>query len=137
MNRIRWMISAPILLTTIVLTSCGGSSNRVLESISLSPNPAMAKNGTVQLIATGTFSSAPVTVSPLPVDWSQSTCDNLCEVTPAVIGPINVNSEGLATCAKGYTGTAPVKAVAPKNPALPPGTQNVPIITGTANITCQ
>jgi hypothetical protein len=137
MNRIRWMISAPILFTAVVLTSCGGGSNRVLESISLSPNPATAKNGTVQLVATGTFSSAPVTVSPLPVDWSQSPCDDLCDIRPALIGPINVNSEGLATCAVGYSGTASVKAVAPKDPKLAPDTQNVPVITGTASITCQ
>lgn len=135
MNRIRWIISPPIFVATIVLTSCGGSS-RVLESISISPNPATAKNGKVQLVATGTFSSPPVTVTPLPVDWSQSSCDNLCNVAPAVIGPISVNNEGLASCAAGYSGTAPVKATAPKDPTLPPDTQNVPVVTGTANLTC-
>ena len=136
MNRLRWIASAPILCATIALTSCGGgSSSRVLESISISPDPATAKNGTVQLTATGTFSSSPVTVTPLAVDWSQSPCDNLCN-TANLIGPISVNTAGLATCAEGYSGTAPVKAVAPKNPMLPPDTQNVPLVTGTANITC-
>jgi hypothetical protein len=121
-----------------LLTSCGGGSSRVLDSISISPNPAVAKDGTVQLVATGTFSSAPMTVTPLPVDWSQSPCDNLCNAaTPAVIGPISVNTAGVATCAKGWTGTAPVQATAPKDPTLPPDTQNVPTVRGTANLTCQ
>ena len=120
------------------LASCGGGSSRVLESISISPNPAVAKNGTAQLVATGTFSSAPVTVTPLPVDWSQSLCDNVCNAaTPAVVGPISVNAAGVATCAKGWSGTAPVQATAPKDPSLPPDTQNVPIVRGTANLTCE
>jgi hypothetical protein len=120
----------------MVLMGCGGGSSRTLTSISISPNPAVAKNGTVQLVATGTFSSAPVTVTPLAVDWSQSPCDNLCNTTPEVIGPISVNSAGLASCAQGFTGTAVVKASAPKDPSLPPDTQNVPTVVGTAGITC-
>jgi hypothetical protein len=109
----------------------------MLESISISPNPAVAKNGTVQLVATGKFTSAPLTVSPLTVDWSQSPCNNLCNVDkPNVIGPISVNNSGLATCPQGFSGTFPVQAVAPADPTLPPDTQNVPIVRGTTNVTC-
>jgi hypothetical protein len=109
----------------------------MLESISITPNPAVAKNGQVQLVATGTFSAPPVTVSPLAVDWSQSPCDNLCNTSGSnVIGPISVDSTGLATCAKGYSGTATVQAVAPVDPNLPPDTQNVPVVRGSANLTC-
>ena len=138
MNRNRVAAALLALFPGLILLSCGGgsSNSRVLESISISPNPAMAKNGTVQLVATGTFSSAPVTVTPLPADWSQSPCDNLCNGTPEVVGPISVNDSGLAGCAQGYAGTLPVKAVAPKNPSLPPDTQNVPTVTGTTNVTC-
>jgi hypothetical protein len=125
-----------LFLCGFFVASCGAPS-RKLESITISPNPATAKNGTVQLVATGTFSSAPVTVSPLPVDWSQSTCDNLCNTgVPEVIGPISVNNAGLATCAQGYSGTAPVQAVAPVDPNLPPDTPNVPVVRGITNLTC-
>jgi hypothetical protein len=137
MYRLRHVGALSLLLCGLLVASCGGSS-RVLESISISPNPAVAKNGTAQLVATGTFSSAPVTVTPLPVDWSQSPCDNLCNVAgPNVIGPISVNSSGVATCAKGFTGSFPVQAVAPKDPSLSPDTQNVPTVRGSANLTCE
>jgi hypothetical protein len=122
----------------LLLARCGGGSSRVLESISISPNPAVAPDGTVKLVATGTFSSAPVTVSPLAVDWSQSPCDNLCAVAgPNLVGPISVSAAGVATCAKGWTGTAQVRAVAPRDPNLAPDTQNVPTVRGIANLTCQ
>jgi hypothetical protein len=138
MYRLRHAGAFSFLFCGLLVTSCGGGASRVLESISISPNPAVAKDGTAQLMATGTFSSAPVTVTPLPVDWSQSTCDNVCNTaTPAVIGPISVNTAGVATCAKGWTGTAPVQATAPKDPNEAPGTQNVPTVTGTANLTCE
>jgi hypothetical protein len=138
MRRIQEFGGLFLLGCGFLLTSCGGGSSRVLESISISPNPALAKNGTVQLVATGTFSSAPVTVTPLAVDWSQNPCDNVCNTaTPAVIGPISVDASGVATCAKGWTGTAPVQATAPKDPSLAPDTQNVPIVRGTANLTCE
>jgi hypothetical protein len=78
-----------------------------------------------------------VTVSPLPVNWSQSSCDNVCNTDGAeVVGPISVNSAGLATCAQGYSGTAPVQVEAPADPNLPPDTQNVKIVRGTASLTC-
>jgi hypothetical protein len=137
--KMRWQRLAGSLIFTLgmfIAVSCGGSG-RVLESISISPNPAVAKNGTVQLVATGTFSAAPVTVTPLKVDWSQSVCD-LCDVAgPKVVGPISVSAAGVATCVKGWTGTAEVQAVAPKDPNLPPDTQNVPTVRGTANLTCE
>jgi hypothetical protein len=136
MPRTRIEYAVSMLMLCLVWTSCGGSSNRTLLSISISPNPATAKNGTVQLTATGTFSLPPITVSPLAVDWSQSPCDNLCNVVPAVVGPIGVSATGLASCAQGYSGTGTVHAVAPANPNLPPDTQNVPVVTGTASVTC-
>lgn len=137
MHRVRHAGVLSLFLCGLFATSCGGRSGRVLESISIGPNPAVAKDGTIQLVATGTFSSAPLTVSPLPVDWSQSPCDNLCNTVGGnVIGPISVNNSGLATCAPGYSGTAPVQAAAPVNPNLPPDTQDVPIVRGIANLTC-
>lgn len=67
MHRLWHAGALSLRLFGLFATSCGGGSNRVLKSISISPNPAVAKDGTVQLVATGRFSSAPVTVSPLTV----------------------------------------------------------------------
>ena len=138
MNRIQAAIV--FSLVSCALASCGGSSPRVLESISISPDPATAKNGSVQLTATGTFSSPPFTVTPLPVVWTSSTCDNLCNTTPGstpdLVGPILVNSQGLATCPSGFTGSGPVSAYAPKDPSLPPNTPNT-FVTGSTTVTCQ
>jgi hypothetical protein len=135
MNRMR----AGILLSAagigMALTSCGGSS-RQLESIALSPDPATAKNGTVQLVAAGTFSSSPLTVTPLQVNWNQNNCvSNVCPQA-LVIGPVTVNQSGVASCAKGYSGTAMVHASAPKDPTQPPDATGVPLVTGTTSVVC-
>lgn len=136
MYRLRDAGAFSLLLFGLGATGCGGSK-RVLESISISPNPAFAKNGTIQLVATGTFNLAPLTVSPLPVDWSQTACSGVCNAGDTnAIGPISVSSAGVATCAPGFSGTAVVEAVAPTDPDLPPNTQNVPTVRGVTNITC-
>jgi len=57
--------SFAIVLLALFGISCG--SGRHLESISITQTP----NGSQpQFIATGTFSSAPFTVTPLPVQWT-------------------------------------------------------------------
>lgn len=48
--------------------SCG-SSGRHLQSITLTQT-AINNGQEVQFVATGTFSAAPITVTPLPVDWT-------------------------------------------------------------------
>ena len=125
-----------LILCGLFITSCGGGSNRVLQSISISPNPAVAKTGSIQLVATGTFSSAPVTVSPLPVNWSPTNCQYCDTARAEVVGVVSVNSAGLATCAAGYSGSVTAQAEAPANPDLPLDAQNVPIVKGTATLTC-
>jgi len=56
-----------LLLATFLTLSCGTSSNRQLESITI--HAAVGGQQTV-FAATGTFSAPPTTVSPLPVSWS-------------------------------------------------------------------
>lgn len=54
-----------LLFVTSLALSCG-SSGRQLQSITIS----QTSNGNqIQFIATGTFSAAPTTVTPLPVFW--------------------------------------------------------------------
>jgi hypothetical protein len=127
--------------TGVALTGCGGSG-RVLESISLSPSPAVAKNGTVQLVATGTYSSAPITVSGIAVNWNPPACASTpgtsCPDLAAVPArPITVNSSGLVTCNKGYSGTTGEEVTAPRDPSLPADTPNVSTVSGTVVINCE
>jgi hypothetical protein len=136
MNQLRVGVLLSTLAIGLGLTGCGGGSSRQLVSIALSPNPAAAKNGTVQLVATGTFNSAPLTVTPLAVNWSQSNCLNNACPTAEVIGPISVNQGGVASCAQGYSGTAVVHASAPRNPSQPTDATGVPLITGTTSVVC-
>jgi hypothetical protein len=65
MNRL-W---APTLLaiTSLTLSCGGGGNNRQLQSITIS---RVVNGQQIQFSATGTFSSAPTTVSPLAVSWS-------------------------------------------------------------------
>jgi hypothetical protein len=62
MNRFSVLL---ILVATVLTLSCG-SGGRQLQSITIS----QTVNGQqIQFTATGTFSAAPITVSPLPVTW--------------------------------------------------------------------
>ncbi len=72
----RLVVSPILLFVGLIALSCGGGTNpnRMLESISISPAVANAQNGQAQFVATGTFSAAPVTVTPLPVNWIVPPC---------------------------------------------------------------
>ena len=54
-----------LLLCTLLTLSCG-SSGRHLQSISITQSVSGQQ---IQFVASGTYSAAPTTVSPLPVDW--------------------------------------------------------------------
>ena len=85
------------------LISCGTS--RQLQSISISNT---VSNGQISFFATGTFSSAPTTVTPLPVNWvfEDPTLGYALTTQPFVL-----------PC-KGLVGTT-VAAMAPVNPHAP------------------
>jgi len=139
MQRFRKRCMLPLVLCGLFAAGCGGSS-RKLESISLSPNPAMTKGGSVQLVATGTFSSAPLTVSPLPVNWNPGSCfNNTNGACPQIVvaTPVNVSTTGVASCAQGYSGTVSVEVTAPENPSLSPNATGVPLVTGKTSVVCQ
>ena len=136
MNRNQCACAISLVILSLTVAGCGGG-HRLLESISISPNPATAKNGAVQLTATGSFTSSPVTVKPLPVVWTASTCDNLCNTSPpAVLGPVSINQDGLASCPGGFHGSESIYAYAPQDPSLPLNTPNVQQITGSATVIC-
>jgi hypothetical protein len=58
-------ISGALLL--LIINGCAAGSDRGLESISINPNSA--SGAAASYTATGTFSSPPVTVTPLSVSW--------------------------------------------------------------------
>jgi len=99
------------LLVLLGISACG-SGSRQLQSISISSGG----NVNMQYTATGTFSKAPTTVSPLPVSWYVVNS----AVNPAVNGPI----VGYALTTEPYTLspcvlTDTVVALAPVNPSAP------------------
>ena len=141
MRQIRRAFALASVLSAVFATGCGGSG-RVLDSISLSPSPAVAKNGSVQLVATGTYSSAPVTVSGIAVNWNPSACAPIpgtaCpQVTAVPARPISVSSSGLVTCDKGYSGATAEEVTAPKDPSQPADAQNVSTVSATVQVNCE
>jgi hypothetical protein len=96
-----------VLLSAACLTlACGSSNSRQLQSITIAP---VANGEQIQFLATGTFSSAPTTVSPLPVSWSYAPPPGQYSLTtqPFVFNCAQPESPG------------PVVASAPVNPNAP------------------
>jgi hypothetical protein len=109
----RLSISILLLLSAACLTlACGSGNNRQLQSITIN---STVSGQQVQFTATGTFSSSPTTVNPLPVSWSYSPPPGEYNLTtqpfvfncaqPAAPGPI-------VAC-------APTNASAPSSGRLP------------------
>jgi hypothetical protein len=123
-----------LAVTSIATIGCGSmnsTSNRVLQSMTLSPPNADAQSsqGQVQFTATGMFSKAP---SPAPVPfvvpytgtWATSDT-NIATITQA----------GLATCVSGATGAVTINAIASTNSGH--GTQGTSTaVSATAKLTC-
>lgn len=106
----------------------------MLESISISPSTVTTSaDGQVHFVATGTFSAPPVTVSPLPVNWS----GNWLAVPLYCLsgGCAGMNPTGVAVCFGNTLGVT-ITASAPSDPNLSLGTKNVPIVSGTATLNC-
>jgi hypothetical protein len=64
MNRFHALI---LLLPIVSLTLACGSSNRRLQSVSMTRT---ANGQRTEFVATGNFSSSPTTVTSIPVEWS-------------------------------------------------------------------
>jgi hypothetical protein len=122
---------AVLTIATVGCSSMNSTSNRVLQSMTLSPANADAQSsqGQVQFTAMGTFSKTP---SPAPVPfvvpytgtWATSDT-NIATITQA----------GLATCVLGATGTVTISATASTNSGQ--GTQATSTsVSATAKLTC-
>lgn len=122
---VRLSLVLVLILAVLSGLSCGGGSNRVLESISVSPQVA---SGQVQFVATGRFSAPPLTVTPLPVTWSIPPY-----AMPATVPTID--AQGLSECGTSQL-TVPITASAPANPKLPLNSPGVAMVTGKAQLIC-
>jgi Bacterial Ig-like domain (group 2) len=125
-----FFLLAVISIATIGCGSMNSTSNRVLQSMSLSPANADAQStqGKVQFTATGTFSKAPSPatvpfVSPYTGTWASSN-SNIATITQT----------GLAQCVGGAAGTVMISAIASTNSAT--GPQMSTAVHGSANLTC-
>jgi hypothetical protein len=122
-----------------VLGGCAVPANQARTLLSISVSPATAQdNGSaagVQFTATGTFSTPPVSVSPLPANWSFT--GFLAIPTP---GAVTIDNTGLAHCV-GFKGTTQVFAIHPVDPNVAPPQQIAPgtglgFVVGSAYLTC-
>ena len=126
-----------IILAAILTSACG--SSRQLQSVSLSPAAADAKNysnGQVPFTATGTFSKPP---SPSPLTskdvlWCAGLTIGNC---PNNINPgATVDQNGVAQCEPGFVGTTNVMAGTPGPSTVNPDGGQPLKVFGSAPLTC-
>lgn len=109
MNR---FLSIFLLLLVAGLTlTCGNGSGRRLQSIAISKTTSGSQ---IQFTATGTFSAAPTTLTPLPVDWSMG----LFAPPPKQFTYSLATQPFVVDCNAVGSGPGQVSAVAPSNPSV-------------------
>ena len=130
-------LHAGLALSLLAISGCGAmstsSSNRVLESMTISPATADAQtytNGQVTFTAMGTFSKPP-SPAMVPVPFVTPYSGNWM-VSDANIATIDGN--GVAKCVSGATGTVNVIAEVSAD-AADPGQTSV-AVSASAQLTC-
>ena len=138
-RRSGFTVSTSLLIVAVVVaaqnvgcSAMNSSSNRVLQSIVVTPSNANAENsamGQVQFTATGTFSKPPSPAlvpfsDPYSGSWGAS---NLSIAT--------ITQNGLARCMPGKSGTVTITAIASSNSATGMGQMST-AVQGTAKLTC-
>ena len=127
------------LFALAILTLACGSSQRLLQSVTLSPATADGQSGPVQFTATGHFSQNPSPQQLSSANWGA------CYQNQTTTG-VTVSSAGIAQCAEGAVGTYTVWAWAERGgdscgsvgtlPFNPCGGAGECQVTGTAQLTC-
>jgi hypothetical protein len=107
MKNFRLPLCFSLLVLAAVLTlSCGTSTTRSIQSVTISPASANAQNypdGQVPFSATGYYNTMPSPVTPQTATWGA------CYQNAATTA-VSVNSSGVAQCASGASGTYTVWA---------------------------
>ena len=132
-----WIIS--LVFAAWITLACGGGARKI-QSISMSPASADAQdypNGQVPFVATGYYNSAPMTVTPLQANWGAASGS-----VPAN-GAVTVDSNGVAQCNAGASGTYTIGAWVnlpvngtPPCPSFAFGAASCKYVLGTAKLTC-
>ncbi len=138
-HRPGFALSASVLTLVVVMAAqtlgCGSmysSSNRVLQSVTVTPANADAQNfimGQVQFTATGSFSQPPSPAivpfqPPYTGSWSSS---NLKIAT--------ISQSGLAQCMAGAAGQVTISAIVSSNSATGTGQMST-AVSGKTTLTC-
>jgi hypothetical protein len=138
MTKFRTLLSLLFLVGLALETlGCGSSyvnSNRVLQSMVITPANADAKNfpnGQVQFTATGTFSKPP---SPARVTFQPPYTGTWALMGAGAANIATISQAGLAQCIPGATGAVTVSAVASANSATGPAMSVA--VTGSTTLTC-
>ncbi len=125
------------LLSLLAIAGCGG--NRQLQSVSLNPASADARNfpnGQVSFIATGTFSMppSPVNLTSKDVFWCVGSSNGDCvgNVNPGA----NLDQNGAAQCNPGFVGTATILAGTQSSVMVNPDRGPQLKVFGAAQLTC-
>ena len=128
-----------LLLPLVALEIVGCGSSRQLQSVTLNPAIADARNfpnGQVSFTATGAFSKppSPVQLTSTDVTWCAGSTSGMCvgNINPGV----TVDRNGLAQCVPGFTGTATILAGAGSSPMTNPDFGSQLKIFGAAQLTC-
>jgi len=123
------------------IQGCGGASSigssgpgHQLIAVTISPTTGTAPSagGQVQFVATGTYNSAPYTVTPIEASWGVTSYPQAIATT---------DQTGLATCKQGSPGTTTVEAWVQESGAVcnvidPAGRPACNNIWSSAQLTC-
>ncbi len=129
------MRKASILLLLLVVASlipsCGSSSGRHLQSITLTQT-AINNGEDDQFIAIGTFSEPPTTVTPLPVDWT----NGLMAPPPPIYDYTLTTQAYVVNCTTVGPDALTVVAFAPPDPSAPTSGKSKIVVTAAAMPAC-
>ena len=135
----------PLLLLALLASLSCGSGNRKLQSVTLDPPAADARdfpNGQVQFSATGTFSQppSPALLTSNDVSWCVGPQTNVMNPTAGVcVGNVvpfaTVDQNGLARCNASSQGTVYILAGTPMVSVMPDQGSLLKVF-GSAQLTC-
>jgi hypothetical protein len=123
--------SSVLLLLTLgsLALSCGSGPGRQLQSITISQT---ANGQQIQFVATGHFSQAPTTVSPLPVSWGFG----LFAPPPKVWTYTLTSQPFVVDCTVVGPQSLPVSTFAPVDPNAPISGSTTNVVTAAIAVNC-
>jgi hypothetical protein len=136
MKRLRAPLLAVLsLLFLLCVQSCANPApTRQLLSVTITPDSGTAQGnpGQIQFVATGTYNTAPFTVTPLEANWGVMSFPKSIATT---------TQNGMATCTQGSSGTTTIEAWVQLTPSVcnvidSAGRPACGNVAGAAQLTC-